>query len=155
MKHMLLLSALFCFPEKQTKNFMFQTLSLSTTLPCLSLVKLCLLFLWCFYQHRQLFLTDPVKQHCFGGSLSTELDFLSVVSWLRDSHLVDTDFRDLQGHCWGLLFVRFGHYTGVSSLSLSSWLNRDRSQKEKYRGTVQCRRSNSPSLKIQRVSQIT
>lgn len=41
----------FVFLRSRQKNFMFQTLSLSTTIPCLSLVKLCLLFLWCFYQH--------------------------------------------------------------------------------------------------------
>lgn len=79
LKHKLLLPALFYFPEKQAKknSCSMHLLNVSTTFQRPSLVKLCLLLIPHFYQQRLTFLADPVKQHCFRGRLSTEMDFLA------------------------------------------------------------------------------
>lgn len=111
------------FLRSRQKNFMLHALNLSTTLQCPSLVKLCLLFIPRFPQQRLTFFSWPCE-----GRLSIEMDFLSAISWLRevcllDVQLVDTNFSKLQGCWWGLLLMRSGCYTGVSSLTLSFWQN--------------------------------
>lgn len=71
------LSFIFLRSRQKKNSCSMHLLNLSTTFQRPSLVKLCLLLIPHFYQQRLTFLADPVKQHCFRGRLSTEMDFLA------------------------------------------------------------------------------
>lgn len=84
MEHKLLWSALFYFPDKQRKNFIFQTLSLSTTLPCSpwSSIAHCLCDAFTSIDN---FFNWPCEATLLQRKSQHWTEF-SVISWLREGY---------------------------------------------------------------------